>query len=158
MWSTAENTPIEGVVVSDGVTVAKTDAKGIYYLNSDKHTGSVFVSVPGGYKVPVDKVFPRHFRNFSAAADMPEQINFELEAAPADDYVVMLLADIHLAGRNQDEEHYQNWFLINIFLENFKKLYYFVCIGILPIEVRRGHQIVGTGVTDSCELSFGCWD
>ena len=79
------NTPIEGVVVSDGVTVAKTDAKGIYYLNSDKHTGSVFVSVPGGYKVPVDKVFPRHFRNFSAAADMPEQINFELEAAPADD-------------------------------------------------------------------------
>ena len=108
------NTPIEGVVVSDGVTVAKTDAKGIYYLNSDKHTGSVFVSVPGGYKVPVDKVFPRHFRNFSAAADMPEQINFELEAAPADDYVVMLLADIHLAGRNQDEEHYQNWFLKDI--------------------------------------------
>ena len=48
-------------------------------------------------------------------------------------------------------------FVLFLFLNLFFKAY-FMCIGILPIEVRRGHQIVGTGVTDSCELSFGCWD
>ena len=41
--------PLEGVVVSDGVEVVKTDKKGVYNITSDKKTGYVFISIPSGY-------------------------------------------------------------------------------------------------------------
>lgn len=33
---------------------------------------------------------------------------------------------------------------------------YFTCIGVLPACVSFGFP--GTGITDSCELSYGCWE
>ena len=41
-------TPLEGVVVSDGVEVVKTDKKGVYNIASEKRTGYVFISIPSG--------------------------------------------------------------------------------------------------------------
>lgn len=29
---------------------------------------------------------------------------------------------------------------------------------LVPKEARREHQSPGTGVTNSCDLSFGCWE
>ena len=41
--------PIEGVVVSDGVTVTTTDAQGIYQMRVKRNAPFVFVSVPAEY-------------------------------------------------------------------------------------------------------------
>ena len=107
--------PLADVVVSDGYAVAKTDEAGRFYIDSDKRFGYVFVSVPSGYMVKIDKgVFPQFYQNTLADRNTVEQINFELVREPSESYVVMYLADMHLAGRNQDEEHYQNWFLKDI--------------------------------------------
>lgn len=32
------------------------------------------------------------------------------------------------------------------------------CVSVLPAEVRRASDPLGTGVTDDCELSCGCWE
>ena len=35
---------------------------------------------------------------------------------------------------------------------------YTLCVCLVPIEFRIGVRSPGTGVTDSCELSCGCWE
>ena len=50
---------IEGVVVSDGYEFAVTNKDGVYQLTSKKKHGYVFISVPSGYEVPVNIVFPQ---------------------------------------------------------------------------------------------------
>ncbi len=49
---------IAGVVVSDGVETVQTDNNGVYQLKSEKESGYVFISVPGGYECALDGVFP----------------------------------------------------------------------------------------------------
>lgn len=106
-----DKTPVEGVVVSDGVMVTRTDVNGHYYLNSQKTNGYVFISIPSGYKVANNKIYPKFFEYTSNDISKQERFDFKLTPAEKKDYVVLTLADMHLAGRNQDTEHYQNWFL-----------------------------------------------
>ena len=40
---TSEGRPVEGVCVSDGVSIVRTDADGRYALQSDKRQGFVFI-------------------------------------------------------------------------------------------------------------------
>ncbi|WP_185154850.1 calcineurin-like phosphoesterase family protein [Dysgonomonas sp. 25] len=47
------NTPIEGVVVSDGYTVTKTDEDGIYQMSANRDAKFVFLSVPADCEIPV---------------------------------------------------------------------------------------------------------
>ena len=109
------NTPLEGVAVSDGAEVTLTDRNGRYYLNSSKKTGYVYVSIPSGYMVGIEKkTYPLYYQKLSAATSAPEQHDFRLYEEPGEDYVIMYLADMHLANRNQDIEQYQKWFLRDI--------------------------------------------
>lgn len=115
--------PLKDVVVSDGVNVVKTDANGYYYMNSKKERGYVFVSIPSGYTVEMEKgTYPKFYDRLIASVGTTEQINFKLTEKPGDSYVIMYLADMHLAGRNQDEQHYTNWFLkdINKLIADYK--------------------------------------
>lgn len=48
-----ENKPLPNVVVSDGYNVVQTDEQGRYYIQSDKKSGFVFISVPGNYEVAI---------------------------------------------------------------------------------------------------------
>ena len=41
-------TPLEGVAVSDGYNIVKTDSKGVYNIVSEKRNGSVFITLPSG--------------------------------------------------------------------------------------------------------------
>ena len=58
---------IEGVTVSDGVEVVRTNAEGYYSFISKKKYGYVFVSIPGGYMSEKDGALPKFWQTDTAA-------------------------------------------------------------------------------------------
>ena len=104
--------PLEGVVVSDGIEVTVTNKYGMYWLYSEKRQGDcVFISVPSGYKVPVEGVVPQFFKTLVGSESYPEQQDFELEEEPGqDNHRILVLGDMHLANRtNNDVEQFQDF-------------------------------------------------
>ena len=45
---------IPGVVVSDGYSVVKTDANGVYQFEASRYASTMFISIPAAYQVPLD--------------------------------------------------------------------------------------------------------
>lgn len=99
---------MEGVVVSDGYEVTITDANGIYYLNSEKKTGYVFISVPSGYEVANTVNAPQFFKRLSASGVIDRK-DFSLIAVNNDNHVLLAMPDMHLANRNNDLEQFGNF-------------------------------------------------
>ena len=91
--------PIAGVVVSDGVETVQTDNNGVYQLKSEKESGYVFISVPGGYECALDGVFPDHYRPLVSAKEVPENQSFTLKKVDQSNYKVLFFGDMHLADR-----------------------------------------------------------
>ena len=99
----SEEGPVANVVVSDGAEVTVTDDKGIYELKSAKKWGYVFISVPSGYEVAAEGVFPQFYQTLKGAADVVEQKDFKLTKVDGQDrYKLFLLGDMHLANRTND--------------------------------------------------------
>ena len=99
----SEEGPVANVVVSDGTEVTVTDDKGIYELKSAKKWGYVFISVPSGYEVAAEGVFPQFYQTLKGAADVVEQKDFKLTKVDGQDrYKLFLLGDMHLATRTND--------------------------------------------------------
>ena len=99
----SEEGPVANVVVSDGTEVTVTDDKGIYELKSAKKWGYVFISVPSGYEVAAEGVFPQFYQTLKGAADVVEQKDFKLTKVDGQDrYKLFLLGDMHLANRTYD--------------------------------------------------------
>lgn len=99
----SEEGPVANVVVSDGTEVTVTDDKGIYELKSAKKWGYVFISVPSGYEVAAEGVFPQFYQTLKGAADVVEQKDFKLTKVDGQDrYKLFLLGDMHLANRPND--------------------------------------------------------
>ena len=97
----SEEGPVANVVVSDGTEV--TVDKGIYELKSAKKWGYVFISVPSGYEVAAEGVFPQFYQTLKGAADVVEQKDFKLTKVDGQDrYKLFLLGDMHLANRTND--------------------------------------------------------
>lgn len=106
---------IEGVVVSDGVETAVTDKNGVYQLSSKKKHGYVFVSVPRGYEVPLNVVFPQIHKYLTKSASAAERVDFELkEVQNPDNFTMLICGDIHLANRFNDRDQFSH------FLEDIK--------------------------------------
>lgn len=103
-----------GVSVSDGDNVVTTDANGRYYLNSTKKHGTVFVSIPNGYFVKTDGVWPQFYGTLTKPASTVEQVNFELVENNKTDYVVIGLADIHISGYYNNQNRYESTVLPDI--------------------------------------------
>jgi hypothetical protein len=117
------NKPLENVVVSDGDKVVVTDENGRYYISSDKTWGSVFVSIPSGYFVDnEDNVWPKFYVNLTKGAKEVEQANFELIENDANDYVVIGLADLHIANIRQTIQQYSRKYLpdLNSTIDEYK--------------------------------------
>jgi hypothetical protein len=111
-WISNDGVGIPNVVVSDGVEVAVTDSEGIYYLNSAKKHGYVFVSVPGNYEVRQEGNFPQFFRRFSLSQPHTvERVDFSLTPVNNEKHVVLAMADLHLAARTGDISQFENGFL-----------------------------------------------
>lgn len=99
----SEEGPVANVVVSDSTEVTVTDDKGIYELKSAKKWGYVFISVPSGYEVAAEGVFPQFYQTLKGAADVVEQKDFKLTKVDGQDrYKLFLLGDMHLANRTND--------------------------------------------------------
>ncbi|MBO4263330.1 MAG: calcineurin-like phosphoesterase C-terminal domain-containing protein [Bacteroidales bacterium] len=104
------DTPIPGVVVSDGYQVTATDADGYYALHSAKKNGYVFISVPSGYKVPVKGVFPQFFKRTGSAPTVREEIDFILtDDAGQENHTMLIFGDIHLAARTKDQAQFRTF-------------------------------------------------
>lgn len=102
-----EGKGIEGVVVSDGVEVAVTDKDGVYQLVSKKKHGYVFVSVPSGYEVPINIVFPQMHKYLSKSASVAERADFELNAVSGqNNFKMLMFGDMHMARRFNDIEQF----------------------------------------------------
>lgn len=107
-------TPIAGVAVSDGEHVALTDATGYYGIKSDKHTGFVFVSLPGDYTVETKEGIPQIHRSLLLAADQREIHDFNLIKSDNTRYTLLLHADHHLANRTEDVAQFQRLFIPDV--------------------------------------------
>ena len=86
----ADGSPVQGVVVSDGIEVSVTDERGIYQLESEKKWGYVFISIPSGYEVPANGVLPQFYKIMRGDATTLERVDFSLTAVEGqDDYSSM---------------------------------------------------------------------
>ena len=113
---------LANVVVSDGINVTKTDNDGIYYLPSAKKAGYVFVSFPENYEVASEGSAPLFFKRLTTAATEVEVKDFALTPVNNNKHVVLALADMHLANRNNDIQQFQNGFLAdaNQLIQSYK--------------------------------------
>jgi len=97
-----KGTGIAGVVVSDGVNATTTDRNGVYQLASEKKLGYVFISVPSGYNVPVDTVFPQFYRNLEKSESVAERADFELiQSRDQTKYNLLVFGDMHMSKRHE---------------------------------------------------------
>ena len=92
--------PVEGVLVSDGVKIEKTDEMGRYWIESKKKHGSVFVILPSGYNVATKEALPQFWQKLVKAAGGLEQQDFELFRVDNDRHVMVVATDMHLANRS----------------------------------------------------------
>ncbi len=107
----SKGTGIPNVVVSDGIAMTKTDANGVYYLPSSKVNPYVFISIPGNYEVRAELSIPKFFQSLNLAANIVETKNFELTPVDNTNHVVLVMADLHLAKRNNDITQFETGFL-----------------------------------------------
>ena len=106
-----DGNPVKGVAVSDGVLVTTTDDKGCYWLASQRKYGYVFISVPGGYRVAVNRTIPQFFRRFTTARYTDYEIlNFVLEPENNKTHRVVVYTDTHLANRTNDVSQFTSVF------------------------------------------------
>ncbi len=108
-----DGTGVQGVVVSDGVEVTVTDSKGIYYLPSAKQNKFVFISLPGNYEITSKDNIPQFFRRLAKGSTV-EQHDFSLVRIDNNRHVVLTMADLHLANRNDDLTQFRNGFLPDV--------------------------------------------
>ena len=92
--------PIEGVVVSDGVTVTTTDAQGIYQMRVKRNAPFVFVSVPAEYEIPVENGMPKIYKKIAMGDNDVVQRSFKLErTGKKKRFTLLALADVQI-GRD----------------------------------------------------------
>ena len=95
-----EGNAVAGVVVSDGLNVVTTDAKGRFVMDADQDSRFVFVSTPAGYissTLEGNTLFYKEIRNKTKSYD------FVLEKNPQDDtnHNVIVIADPQISERSE---------------------------------------------------------
>lgn len=100
---------VPGVAVSDGDEVTVTDDDGIYQLKSDKKWNYVFISVPSGYEVPANGVFPEFYYMLRKGKDELDRVDFSLSKVDQSVYSMLFFGDMHLANRSTDHLQFQDF-------------------------------------------------
>lgn len=104
---TCDGIGVPGVVVSDGVNVATTDAKGYYALPTkvkDPHCQFVRISVPSGYEAERVGNAPRFFYRIDPRLKKQSH-NFKLVKVDQSVYTVLAIADTHVCGGVSRRSH-----------------------------------------------------
>ena len=104
---------VENVAVSDGINVTTTNEHGEYSLLTKKENGYVFISTPGGYEVEQQGAGnqPSFFKRLQLGALEDETADFSLVYSNNDNHVMLTLADMHLASRNNDVSQFESGFI-----------------------------------------------
>lgn len=106
-----DGNPVPEVSVSDGVRVTHTDAEGRYWLASAKKYGYVFISVPSGYKVAVNRSVPMFFSRLRSKSSSEYELhNFILAPENNTRHRTIVFSDCHLARRTNDLNQYEAMF------------------------------------------------
>ena len=100
---TCEGKGVANVVVSDGISVTRTDKNGAYKLKTDnEYSHFVYISTPSGYEVPSVRGFmPDFYRPLESGK---RQYNFTLKAVDQSNYYLIVSADIHVRNRAMTKE------------------------------------------------------
>ena len=114
---TCDGKGVAGVVVSDGFTVVKTNAKGIYSFSTDlslPQAQFVHISIPSGYEVERKGNRPQFYGVINREAKGVQKFDFRLKKVDQTTYTMLAIADSHVcdgvnsAGRADDREQYCN--------------------------------------------------
>ena len=101
-------TPIAGVSVSDGVTIAQTDESGAYELPYRENAEFVFVSVPSGYDIPLDATgSPLIYQRVSEAGQYDFTLHPQADGGKADSAHVMLVFSDPQVLNGYDENRFR---------------------------------------------------
>lgn len=98
------NTPIAGVVVTDGVNFTQTDSKGSYYLPSDFDKSKfVYLSVPAYYKPIVKNALPTGYYSLLYKTQKVNRCDFQLEkrTTPSDNFTFIAISDPQVKNQKQ---------------------------------------------------------
>ena len=103
-------TPVEGVAVSDGYNIVKTDKRGVYNLVSQKRNGNVFITIPSGYEavVAAGDVQPQYWAALTGDTATAERHDFELRKVDNHRHIMLAITDIHLANQMDDIAQLKN--------------------------------------------------
>lgn len=102
---------VPGVIVSDGYQLTTTDSDGIYYLDSKKAHGYVFISIPKGYDVACINTQAQFWQKLDLGVTDVEEKNFELYTVDNSDHTLLVMGDMHLANRNDDRKQFSTGFM-----------------------------------------------
>lgn len=112
-----DGAPVEGVVVSDGRQVVKTDARGRYYIASGKELGYVFMTVPSGYNAVSDALspaFPEIHKALDSTSDVSvvERRDFKLDKIEGGnaEHTVIFMSDTHFCNQRRSLAKYTDLF------------------------------------------------
>lgn len=114
---TCDGKGVAGVVVSDGFTVVKTNAKGIYSFSTDlslPQAQFVHISIPSGYEVERKGNRPQFYGVINREAKGVQKFDFRLKKVDQTTYTMLAIADSHVcdgvnsAGRADDRKQYCN--------------------------------------------------
>jgi hypothetical protein len=107
---TSRGTGLADVPVTDGVTVAQTDASGHFRLEASSRRPFVYLSVPSGYRMPQHETgTARFYRPLDPGDEDTVEVNFVLQPLAQDDeeHAFLVLADPQM-GIQAEVETFQN--------------------------------------------------
>ena len=95
---TCDGKGVANVVVTDGISVTRTNEKGVYKLKTNNLMSHfVYISTPSGYEVPSVRGFMPDF--YRALEKGKKQYDFTLKAVDQSNYHLIVSADIHVRNR-----------------------------------------------------------
>lgn len=104
---TCDGKGVVGVVVTDGVNMTKTDAKGAYALPTkvkDPHCQFVHISIPSGYEVERIGNAPQFYKRVDPKAKK-QSFDFKLTKVDQSVYSMLTIADSHVCGGVNKRSH-----------------------------------------------------
>lgn len=101
--------PVEGVVVTDGKEVVKTDKKGVYAIKSTKRNGQVYITIPSGYETPCSEgePVPQFWAELKEEPSVAERHDFVLKRVDNRRHVILAVGDPQLSNRLDDVRQFE---------------------------------------------------
>lgn len=95
--------PMQGVAVSDGAYIVKTDSLGRYAIASNKFQNTVFVITPSGYEPACRKrILPRFWALLKKKRTVAEKHDFHLVPCNQHNHRMLFMSNLFLHNSNDD--------------------------------------------------------